>query len=40
MRSNKGVADAARDALQKPPDAIRAEAVEVMKSQKAVGVWK
>lgn len=37
---NKVVADAARDALQKPPDAIRAGTIEILKSQKAAGVWK
>jgi hypothetical protein len=37
---NKVVADAARDALQKPPDAIRAGTYEVLKAQKAAGVWK
>jgi hypothetical protein len=37
---NKVVADAARDALQKPPGAIRAETLEVLKAQKAAGVWK
>jgi hypothetical protein len=37
---NKVVADAARDALQKSPGAIRAETFEVMKAQKAAGVWK
>ena len=37
---NTVVADAARDALQKPPGAIRAETLEVMKAQKAAGVWK
>ena len=37
---NKVVADAARDALQKPPDAIRAGTIEVIKAQKAAGVWK
>jgi hypothetical protein len=37
---NKVVADAARDALQKSPDAIRAETIEVIKAQKAAGVWK
>jgi hypothetical protein len=37
---NKVVADAARDALQKSPDAIRAGTVEVIKAQKAAGVWK
>jgi hypothetical protein len=37
---NKVVADAARDALQKPPGAIRAATVEVMKAQQAAGVWK
>lgn len=38
--NNKIVADAARDALQKPPDAIRAATIEVIKAQKAAGVWK
>jgi hypothetical protein len=37
---NQVVADAARDALQKPPDAIRAGTIEVLKAQKAAGVWK
>jgi hypothetical protein len=37
---NKVVADAARDALQKPPEAIRAATIEVIKAQKAAGVWK
>jgi hypothetical protein len=37
---NKIVADAARDALQKSPDEIRAETIEVAKAQKAAGVWK
>jgi hypothetical protein len=37
---NPVVADAARDALQKPPDAIRAGTIEVLKAQKAAGVWK
>jgi hypothetical protein len=37
---DKVVADAARDALQKPPDAIRAGTIEVIKAQKAAGVWK
>ena len=37
---NKVVADASQDALQKPPDAIRAATIEVMKAQKAAGVWK
>jgi hypothetical protein len=37
---NKVVADAARDALQKSPDAIRAATYEVIKAQKAAGVWK
>ena len=37
---NKVVADAARDALQKSPDAIRAGTIEVIKAQKAAGVWK
>jgi hypothetical protein len=37
---NKVVAAAARDALQKTPDAIRAEKIEVVKAQKAAGVWK
>jgi hypothetical protein len=38
--TDKVVADAARDALQKPPSAIRAGTIEVMKAQKAAGVWK
>ena len=37
---NKVVADAARDALQKTPDAIQAGTIEVIKAQKAAGVWK
>jgi hypothetical protein len=37
---NQVVADAARDALQKPPDAIRSGTIEVIKAQKAAGVWK
>jgi hypothetical protein len=37
---DKVVADAARDALQKPPDALRAGTIEVIKAQKAAGVWK
>lgn len=37
---NRVVADAARDALQKPPSAIRAESIEVLKAQRAAGVWK
>ena len=28
------------DALQKPPSAIRAATVQVLKAQKAAGVWK
>jgi hypothetical protein len=38
--TDKVVADAAQDALQKSPDAIRAGTLEVMKAQKAAGVWK
>jgi hypothetical protein len=37
---NKVVADAARDALRKSPGEIRAGTAEVMKAQKAAGVWK
>ena len=37
---NKVLADAARDALQKTPGAIRAATIEVIKAQKAAGVWK
>lgn len=37
---DKIVADAARDALRKSPGELRAEAIEVMKAQKAAGVWK
>jgi hypothetical protein len=37
---NNVVADAARDALQKPPSAIRDSTIEVIKAQKAAGVWK
>ena len=37
---SKVVADAARDALQESPNAIRAESFEVIKAQKAAGVWK
>jgi hypothetical protein len=37
---NKVIADAARDALRKSPGELRAEAIEVMKAQKAAGVWK
>jgi hypothetical protein len=38
--TDKVVADAAQDALQKSPDAIHAGTLEVMKAQKAAGVWK
>ena len=37
---NKVLANAAREALQDTPDAIRAKAIEVIKAQKAAGVWK
>ena len=37
---NKVIADAARDALRKSPGELRAAAIEVMKAQKAAGVWK
>jgi hypothetical protein len=40
MGTDKVVADAAQDALQQSPDAIRAGTIEVMKAQKAAGVWK
>ena len=37
---NKVVAAAARDALQESPDAIQAATIDVIKAQKAAGVWK
>jgi hypothetical protein len=37
---NKVVADAAKDALQKQPDEIQAESIELIKAQKAAGLWK
>jgi hypothetical protein len=37
---NKVVAEAARDALEKSPDAIRAATIEILKAQRAAGVWK
>jgi hypothetical protein len=37
---NQVVAAAAREALEKPPGAIRAATIEVIKAQKAAGVWK
>jgi hypothetical protein len=38
--NDKVVADAARDALQESPEAVRAGSIEVLKAQKAAGVWK
>ena len=37
---NQVLADAARDALQKPPEVIRAATIEVLQAQRAAGVWK
>jgi hypothetical protein len=37
---NLAVANAARDALEKSPEAIRAGTIEVLQAQKAAGVWK